>query len=136
MSDPTQIKQAKQKAVIFTKMLKAGKSKAEAIEVLKKKFGKGLDTSMCSKIARKLGISNGEMKTRGKKYLNGSIKAPPKLTTTAEEVGFTGKLPKELFDFIATWKTVGPAHGFSDLHIVGEDVRVRREAADIKLSLK
>lgn len=133
-------KKAAEKVALYTSLLKLGQPKKIAMKEVRKQFKSGLDSSTCSDAARKLGITNGQMKSRAIQH-NLALKTAklvktPKVTTTAEVVGFTGKLPKDLFDFIATWKTLGAAHGFSDLHIVGNKARATRPAQDIELDLE
>ena len=57
-------KKAAEKVALYTSLLKLGQPKKIAMKEVRKQFKSGLDSSTCSDAARKLGITNGQMKSR------------------------------------------------------------------------
>ena len=92
MANTVQEERAQKKISLYTKLLKEGKSKMEAMKVVRKKLGGGMDSCACSKVARDLGITNGQMKSRAIQY---KVAKKAGKVVVSKEAAKLVKAPKE-----------------------------------------
>jgi hypothetical protein len=92
-------KKAAEKVELYKSLLKVGQPKKVALKEVRKQFKSGLDSGTCSSVARKLGISNGEMKSRAIQHnlsLKTEVKAELRKTPVVQELSMSPAISEEL----------------------------------------
>jgi len=89
------VEKAAKKIALYTELLKLGQSKKQALAEVRKQFKGGMDSKTCSKVARDLGLTNSQMKSRAAQY-NSAVKAEKKKAkSTTRQAARLVRAPKE-----------------------------------------